>query len=149
MNYSYPYPRMLVTVDTVIFKRDLNTNISKVLLIKRRNEPHKGMFALPGGFPEINELLENAAKRELLEETGVIVNDLYQLAAFDALNRDPRDRNISVVYYGFSDTDDVNAGDDAEIAEWFEIDSLPPLAFDHKDIVNKAISKVYKTMNPL
>jgi 8-oxo-dGTP diphosphatase len=149
MNYSYPYPRMLVTVDAVIFRKETASSTPKILLIKRKNEPFKGNFALPGGFPEVNELLVDAAKRELLEETGVIASNLYQLAAFDALNRDPRDRNISVAYYGFSDSDDVHAGDDAESAAWFPIDSLPPLAFDHKDIVNQAISKVYKTLNPL
>lgn len=141
MQYTYPYPRMLVTVDAVVFHKN-SKGFYEILLIKRGNSPFEGCFALPGGFPEMGELLEDAAARELMEETGMGNLKLTQLGTFDAIDRDPRDRNIAVAFYGFS----VNkllpqAGDDADDAQWFRLDKLPKLAFDHQQIIDTAIQK--------
>lgn len=139
MRYSYPYPRMLVTVDAlVLFKPDNGS--CEILLIKRGNPPFEGLYALPGGFPEMDELLADAAHRELKEETGIAGIELKQLGTFDAVDRDPRGRNISVAFYGFVTERAIpNAGDDATEARWFCINSLPPLAFDHQTIIAKAL----------
>jgi len=143
MPYTYDYPRMLVTVDSVVFLKD-NDNPLKLLLVKRGNEPYKDAYALPGGFPEMDELLADAAKRELLEETGLSGVSLRQLATFDAIGRDPRGRNIAVVHYGFTSPSNctLKAGDDAAEAEWHPMNELPPLAFDHKEVIDYAISKL-------
>ncbi len=140
MSYSYQYPRMLVTVDCLVFLKDYSSE-TRILLVKRRNDPYKGFYALPGGFPEMNELLEKAAERELFEETGLNGVQLTQFKAFDKVNRDPRDRNIAIAFYGFTTSDNsaISAGDDAEYAEWFSIRNLPPLAFDHEDIIGQAL----------
>jgi len=129
---------MLVTVDIIVF---LGT---KVLLIQRKNEPFKGLFALPGGFVEMNETLKEAAARELFEETGLKGIELTQLAAFDKPDRDPRDRNISIVFYGFTTDENslVLGGDDAENAQWISIDNLPQLAFDHNEIIEYSRRKL-------
>ena len=140
MNYSYEYPRMLVTVDALVFLKDQLHPTPEILLIQRKNDPFKGDYALPGGFPEMDELLEFAASRELFEETGLSGIMLTQLAAFDKIGRDPRDRNICIAYYGFTTSENaqVSGGDDAVVAEWFKIDNLPPLAFDHEEIIDYA-----------
>lgn len=92
----------------------------------------------------MNELLVDAAKRELFEETGLSGIELQQLKAFDKVNRDPRDRNIAIVFYGFTTIQNstVIGGDDAEKAEWIPLESLPPLAFDHDEIVQFARMKL-------
>jgi len=138
MAYTYKYPRMLVTVDIIVF---LNNNI---LLIQRKNEPFKGFYALPGGFVEMNETLKEAASRELFEETGLKGIELTQLSAFDKVDRDPRDRNISIVFYGFTTNENssILGGDDAENAQWISIDNLPKLAFDHNEIIEYSKRKV-------
>lgn len=143
MTYSYQYPRMLVTVDMLVFLKSPD-GITQILLVKRGNAPFKGAYALPGGFPEMQELLIDAAKRELQEETGLTDVDLQQFAAFDALGRDPRDRNIAIAFYGLTTHQNCNllAGDDADEAKWFPLNELPPLAFDHKHIVNVAVSRL-------
>lgn len=134
---------MLITVDTLIFLR-IPSDIDKILLIKRKNEPYKDQYALPGGFPEMDELLEDAAKRELFEESGLKGIILTQLAAFDAIGRDPRDRNIAVAFYGFTSplNSTLHAGDDAAEAQWFPLNALPPLAFDHAEIIKLAIKRL-------
>ncbi len=144
MEYCYQYPRMLVTVDTVIFLKDPEGSFTHILLIKRKNDPFKGHYALPGGFPEMDELLCDAANRELQEETGLTGIALHQLGAFDKIDRDPRDRNIAVAFCGFTSTDNaqISAGDDAEKAEWFPLESLPPLAFDHAEIIRAVKEKL-------
>lgn len=144
MEYNYQYPRMLVTVDSVIFLKDFRDLFTHILLIKRKNNPFEGYYALPGGFPEMNELLCDAAKRELLEETGLAGIKLNQLKAFDKIDRDPRDRNIAIVFWGFTNNENshIVAGDDAEKAEWFPLESLPPLAFDHGEIIRVAKEKL-------
>lgn len=135
---------MLVTVDTVIFLKDPEGLFTHILLIKRKNDPFKGHYALPGGFPEMDELLCNAAKRELQEESGLTGVELHQLGAFDKIDRDPRDRNIAISFWGFTSKENshIAAGDDAEKAEWFPLESLPPLAFDHAEIIRVAKEKL-------
>ena len=144
MEYCYQYPRMLVTVDSVIFLKDSKGLFTHILLIKRRNNPFKGHYALPGGFPEMDELLCDTAMRELQEETGLKGIVLHQLAAFDKIDRDPRDRNIAIAFWGFTtiENSSISAGDDAEKAEWFPLESLPPLAFDHSEIIRVAKEKL-------
>lgn len=136
---------MLVTVDAVVFLKS-NDEPLKVLLIKRKNDPFKGSYALPGGFPEMDELLVDAANRELYEETGLKDIEVKQLFAFDAIDRDPRDRNISITFVGFTNLSNckLKAGDDASKAQWFAIDNLPPLAFDHESIISKAKKRGYQ-----
>lgn len=143
MPYTYPYPRMLVTVDAVVLL-EISGVFEKILLIKRGNDPYKDHFALPGGFPEFDELLEDAAKRELFEETGLSGIELHQLAAFDSVDRDPRDRNIAIAFIGITNesNSEVKAGDDASEAKWFDLKNLPSLAFDHKQIIESALKKV-------
>ena len=140
MSYNYDYPRALVTVDCLIYR---NVPNSEILLIERKNEPFKNKWALPGGFIEMEEDLVDSAKRELKEETGLVNIELKQLACFGAPGRDPRGRNITVVFWGEADKDSMaNAGDDAKKAEWFGIDEFPNLAFDHDQIVNLALRKL-------
>lgn len=145
--FQYQFPRPAVTVDAVIFDTHDEDKIPRVLLIKRKNEPFKGMWAIPGGFLEMEEELEVGAARELYEETGLDIppNELQQVVAVGGRNRDPRDRIISVVYTAVVDQYDhteVCAGDDAEDARWFRVTELPLLAADHLEIVRKALGAV-------
>ena len=131
MSYCYDYPRPAVTADIIILKRVDDKQF--VLLIERKHPPFEGMWALPGGFLDMNETLEEAALRELLEETGISGVELKQFHTFSKVNRDPRHRTITTVFIGYADkkTAMPEAGDDAAKAEWFALDKLPPLAFDH------------------
>lgn len=125
---------MQVTVDAVIV-RTLEDG-DEVLLIERKHAPFEGSWAIPGGFVDMDETLADAAKRELYEETGVVVDKLHQLHTFDAIHRDPRDRTISTVFIGYATEESLlKAGDDASSADWFSLDALPPLAFDHENIL--------------
>lgn len=146
--YTYPYPRMLVTVDAVVFLLDSTNTPTHVLLVERGHEPFKGRFALPGGFPELHERLADAAARELFEETGIGGISLHQIGAFDEVDRDPRDRNISIAFWGT--THDLSlkpaAGDDAAMADWFPLEKLPLLAFDHTKIVEAALGCLNKSL---
>ena len=131
MSYCYDYPRPAVTADIIILKRIDDQQY--VLLIERKHPPFEGMWALPGGFLEMDETLEEAALRELQEETGITGIELIQFHTFSKVNRDPRHRTITTVFIGYTDykTTTPMAGDDAAKAEWFSLDKLPPLAFDH------------------
>lgn len=132
---------IFLTVDCVIFRtKDIN---SEVLLIKRKNEPFKNLWALPGGFVDENEDLETAAKRELKEETSIEIENLHQLKAFGTPFRDPRSHVVSVAFVGFVD-EKVNAiaADDALETQWFLTSDLPGLAFDHDQIIAFALSKI-------
>lgn len=131
-----------VTVDAVVFTT-LKRTIC-VLLIRRLKPPFKGRWALPGGFVEYEETLDQAARRELREETGVSKVFLEQLYTFGDPHRDPRGRVISVAYWGSVRADHVNlmAGDDAATARWFAVKRLPPLAFDHAAIVRCALRRL-------
>lgn len=137
--YTYNYPRAALTVDAIVFLKEGNTNF--VLLIERGREPFKNKWALPGGFIEMDETLETACKRELLEETGLVVEKMTQFKTYDAINRDPRHRTISVVFASeLNKKQLVNGGDDASQAGWFPISDLPELAFDHKQILTDFFS---------
>lgn len=139
MSYTYDYPRPSVTVDIIVFGLDEGHKL-KVLLIQRANDPFKDQWALPGGFVEMDEDLETAALRELEEETGVKDLFIEQLFTFGAPKRDPRGRVISIAYYALINLSDhpVQAASDASAAQWFEIDKLPELAFDHDEIYKMA-----------
>ena len=108
----------------------------QVLLIKRKNEPFKGHWAFPGGFMEMDEDAATAARRELLEETGIRSTQMMQVGAYTRVDRDPRDRVVSIAYVAYFDRrPEAIAGDDAAEAQWFPINELPPLAFDHAEIL--------------
>lgn len=136
--YSYRYPHPAVTTDIVIFT--IRDGRLKLLLIKRGGEPYQGRWALPGGFVELDEDLEASARRELEEETGVSGVYLEQLYTFGRPDRDPRERVITVAYYALIPSDQVRlqAATDAEAVGWFAFEELPPLAFDHDEIVAMA-----------
>jgi 8-oxo-dGTP diphosphatase len=140
--YTYDYPRPSVTVDCVVFGYDEPD--LRVLLIQRDIEPFIGRWALPGGFVAMDEDLEAAARRELVEETGVSRVFLEQLYTFGAVDRDPRGRVISVAYYALVKLSDhqLHAATDARDAAWFAIDDLPDLAFDHAAIVEAASKRL-------
>ena len=126
-----------VTVDSIIFK-DVDSS-AKILLIKRKNDPFKKSWALPGGFLEGSESLEKGAKRELKEETGIKIWHLEQLNIYAAINRDPRGRTISIAFVGILYEEfHIKAGDDAKEVNWFNLDELPDLAFDHSEIIKDA-----------
>jgi len=140
--YTYEYPRDVNSVDIVLIR-----NVSsghQVLLIKRANDPFKGKYALPGGFVDINEDLENAAARELTEETGLEKINLLQIHSFSAPNRDPRGRVISTAFGAVLDNEgefSLQPGSDASQAAWVDLSDLPPLAFDHLLIIETALKK--------
>ncbi len=117
--------------------------VPDILLIRRGNDPFKGSWALPGGFVDPGEDLPEAARRELKEETGVsAVQEFIEVGAFGKPGRDPRGRTVSVAYLIIVDIiPSVNAGDDAREAMWFKVDDLPDLAFDHQQIIDRAIQK--------
>jgi len=132
------YPHMAVTVDAVVFRDDAEPS---VLLIKRGRDPHAGKWAIPGGFAEMDETLLNAAHRELEEETRLTGVDLRFLHYFDAIDRDPRERTLSLAFWGVvaEDADSVKAADDAADVQWHLLSKLPPLAFDHADVLARAV----------
>jgi 8-oxo-dGTP diphosphatase len=133
-----------VTVDAIVFGYSKQDGVS-VLLIKRKYPPFKNSWALPGGFVLENESLEEAVQRELLEETGIKVNYLEQLYSFGEPGRDPRQRIISIAYFALVKSalfQQLKASTDAEEAQWFGINKLPALAFDHKQILQVAIERI-------
>ena len=140
MAYTYKYPRPAVTADCVVMTKE---EVPKVLLIERGFEPFKGCWAFPGGFLNMDETTEQCAIRELEEETGLKVADIHQIGAYSKVDRDPRGRTITVAYLAIIDAyAEVRGQDDAAKAQWFPIDALPPLAFDHEDIMRDAL-KIY------
>ncbi|MCO6476033.1 MAG: NUDIX hydrolase [Phaeodactylibacter sp.] len=143
MPYTYDYPRPALTVDCVIFGLDESHQL-KVLLIQRAHPPFEGQWALPGGFVDMDEGLEAAALRELEEETGVKDVFIEQLYTFGDPGRDPRGRVVSVAYFALVNLEEhpVEASSDARRVRWFEIDGPPQLAFDHKKILQVAISRL-------
>ena len=135
--YCYKYPHPAVTADCVIFGFD-GVNI-KVLLIQRGNDPYKGKWAFPGGFMNMDETAEQCARRELEEETGLSDVTVEQFCTFSDVNRDPRERVITVAHYALVKMSEVKGNDDAEKAQWFSLDEIPSLAFDHELMFKKAI----------
>ena len=139
--YVYQWPRPMVTVDAMIFAGCQAER--KVLLIKRGNEPFKGMWALPGGFVEMDEELIDAANRELFEETGVDGIELKQLHTFGGIGRDPRGRLITIVFFATLEKEtETKAGDDAAEAKWFAVDQLPEMAFDHREAIRMGLCRI-------
>jgi 8-oxo-dGTP diphosphatase len=138
MPYTYKYPRPCVTVDIALMRTSPDGH--EILLIQRGNPPFEGMWALPGGFIDMDEDLETSASRELEEETGIKNVKLTQFKTYGAPGRDPRHRTITVVYYGFAIENTIAlAGDDAKSTGWFNIKQLPELAFDHNLILSDLI----------
>ena len=141
--YIYDWPRPMVTVDATVFTH--SDGKTKVLLIKRGNEPFKGKWAVPGGFVNMDEELEDAVVRELAEETGLTGVQLEQMHTFGTVGRDPRGRQITIAYMGVATEEQtkIEAGDDAAQAKWFDIEELPEdLAFDHNEIIRFAVGKL-------
>jgi len=138
MSFSYEYARPALTVDCVVF--GLDEEDLKVMLIQRDLPPFEGNWALPGGFVKIEETVDEAALRELQEETGLENVYLEQLCTIGELDRDPRERVVTVAYYALVRLSDhrVQAATDAREAAWFAMDDLPDLAFDHDKILNTA-----------
>lgn len=134
--YCYKYPHPSVTADCVIFGFD-GVSI-KVLLIQRGIEPFKGKWAFPGGFMQIDETVEECARRELEEETGLKNASVEQFYTFSDVNRDPRERVITVAHYALVRLSEVKGGDDAASAQWFAESEIPSLAFDHDRILRMA-----------
>ena len=133
-----------VTVDAIVFGYSKKDGVS-VLLIQRKYDPFKNSWAIPGGFVLEEESLEEAVRRELIEETGIAVNYLEQLYTFGEPERDPRQRIISVAYFGLVKTahyQELKASTDAENAKWFSIKKIPVLAFDHKQILSVALDRL-------
>ena len=140
--YTYRYPRPALTVDCVVF--GLNDQDLNVLLIQRDGQPYAGSWALPGGFVGVDETIDAAARRELEEETSLKVGFLEQLYTFGDLDRDPRERVVTVAYYALLRLEEhpVHAASDARDARWFPGRHLPRLAFDHRHIVDTAYQRL-------
>ena len=144
--YLYDWPRPMVTVDAAVFA--FFKGRPNILLINRSNEPFKGQWALPGGFVEMDEELEDAVVRELAEETGLTDVHLEHMHTFGRCGRDPRGRQISVAFIGIATkgADKIRGGDDAQEAKWFDIEELPgDLAFDHNEVIRLGVKKLKRT----
>src|ERR1041385_4888135 len=142
MAFTYQYPRAALTVDCVVFGFDEDE--LKVLLIERGLEPFKGKWALPGGFVRVNETIDDAARRELQEEAGLKNVFLEQLYTFGAVDRDPRERVVSVAHYALVKlaAHETKAATDAADAQWFPVSKVPKLAFDHVEILASALARL-------
>lgn len=135
MSYTYEFARPSVTTDVLVFS--IRDGELQILLIERKFDPFKGAWAIPGGFVQMDESLRDGALRELEEETGLFDIALRQLQTYGQPERDPRGRVITVAFLALVPSDDLIAqgGSDAQDAQWFPVDSLPPLAFDHAQIL--------------
>ena len=146
--FSYDYPRPALTVDLVLATLEAKV---RVLLIKRKHDPFAGRWALPGGFVDENERLVDAALRELQEETGLTAVSLEQLYTAGDPGRDPRGWTVTVAYLARVEADQLQpvAADDAEEVGWFPLDDLPPLAFDHAMILDRARAQILDSSHPV
>lgn len=144
--YTYKYPHPAVTTDCVIFGFDGSS--IHILLIERGIEPYRGEWALPGGFLNMDETVEEGAKRELHEETNIQDVYLEQFHIFSTVDRDPRERVLTVAFFALVSKNDyeVIAGDDAARAKWHDWNNLPTLAFDHAEIIRMAREKVQEKL---
>ena len=142
MPHTYEYPRAALTVDIVVFALDAED--LKVMLIERDLEPFAGHWALPGGFVRVDETLEEAARRELEEETGLKGIFLEQLYTFGGIDRDPRERVVTVTYFALVNLQghDVRADTDARSAAWFSVSDPPDLAFDHQCVLDAGLERL-------
>lgn len=145
LRYHYKYPHPSVTTDCVIFTFD-GTKL-RVLLVQRGIEPYKGQWAMPGGFLRMNESAEKGALRELQEETGMKAAYIKQFHAFTEPRRDPRERVITIAYYALAKMQEVKGADDAADAQWFALDEVPSLAFDHDLILRTALNELRKQIH--
>ena len=143
--YHYKYPHPSVTTDCVIFGFD-GTKL-RVLLVERGIEPFKGSWAFPGGFLQMDEPAEAGALRELQEETGLQGAYIKQFHTFSDPKRDPRERVLTIAYYALVRIQEVKGGDDAAKAEWFALDDVPSLAFDHDLILRMALKELRKQIH--
>jgi len=139
--YTYDYPRPAVTSDIAVLRLE---EIPEILLIQRKDSPFKDMWALPGGFMEMEESLEEAARRELLEETGIHAGELIRFDTYDTPGRDPRGRTITQVFVMIwkKEMGRPEAGSDAADLRWFGLTELPDLAFDHAQILADVIRMI-------
>jgi len=144
MSYTYEYPRPSVTADVLVFS--IRDGALQILLIERKIEPFQGCWAIPGGFIHMDEDIHEGAARELAEETGLSGIALRQLGAYGAPDRDPRGRVITIAFLALVPSDDLVAigGSDAQDAQWFAMDDLPALAFDHQTILADARAQLAK-----
>ena len=138
--YTYDYPHPAVTADCIALSPEGGE--MHVLLVQRKNEPFKGHWAFPGGFMKIDEDAPAAARRELREETGIAAGQLMQIGAYTRPDRDPRERVITVAHLALVKKCEVVGGDDAANAQWFDINDLPELAFDHQQILDDALEEL-------
>jgi 8-oxo-dGTP diphosphatase len=143
--YQYKYEHMAVTTDCAIFTYE-DWQL-KVLLVRRGGEPYKGQWAFPGGFLKMDETAEEGARRELREETGLVPSAIGQLGVFSDVDRDPRERVITIAWYALVKPSEVVGGDDADEAAWFPVDNLPPLAFDHRKIFEAAMERLRRDIH--
>lgn len=139
--FSYAYPRPAVTSDIAVLRLE---EVPEILLIQRKDPPFVNMWALPGGFMDMEETLEGAARRELLEETGIRAGELIRFDTYDKPGRDPRGRTITQVFVMIwkAEMGTPKAGSDAATLQWYGLHDLPELAFDHKQIVNDVIRMI-------
>jgi len=139
--YTYDYPRPAVTADVAVLRLD---EVPEILLIQRLDPPFKDMWALPGGFMEMEETLEETARRELMEETSIRAGELIRFDSYDNPGRDPRGRTITQVFVMIwkEEMGRPKAGSDAANLQWFGLNDLPGLAFDHQQIVNDVLRMI-------
>ena len=139
--YSYDYPRPAVTADVAVLRLD---DVPEILLIQRKDPPFQKSWALPGGFMEMEETLEETARRELMEETGIRAGELIRFDSYDKPGRDPRGRTITQVFVMIwkEEMGYPKAGSDAASLQWFGLNELPELAFDHQQILNDVIRMI-------
>jgi len=142
--YTYPYPRPMVTVDVAALRL---IGLPEILLVQRKDPPFKDMWALPGGFMEMQETLEEAARRELKEETGIDAGELIRFDTYDEPGRDPRGRTITQVFIMVwkEEMGAPAAASDAKAIGWFDLTSLPEMAFDHALIVRDVVETIRNT----
>jgi len=134
--YAYEYPRASVTADAVLFAE--KEGQIYVLLIKRGNEPYKGYWAFPGGFLNMDETVARCAERELEEESGIVLTGMQLVGIYSDVERDPRGRVITAAYTAMTTMPEAVASDDAAAAQWWPLNDLPELAFDHDKILEDA-----------
>ncbi len=141
--FTYEYPRPALTADCALFSYD-EMGEKQILLIQRLNPPFANSWALPGGFMDMDETIEDCAHRELCEETGIQNVSLIQFKTYSKVDRDPRGRTVSVVFYAEIDAQAYKpkAGDDAKALQWFPVENLPVLAFDHQQIINELLQSI-------
>ena len=139
--YTYDYPRPALTADVAVLRL---VEMPEILLIQRKEEPFKNNWALPGGFMEMEETLEETARRELMEETSVRAAELIRFDTYDKPGRDPRGRTITQVFVMIwkEEMGQPKAGSDAANLQWFALNELPELAFDHQQILSDVIQMI-------